>query len=172
MDPVVLQVCAVVPLILGLIVRVLLRPGNVPVHWLLAALLASIASWVAAVGVAAARGTFGVGTFALLLAVPLPPLYLLTIAYHSRVAAFEKSPALSLAACAPFAALAVLIATNDLHGLVLRGARSPYLPASAWAGPGFWAFEVWTYGYMVAGSASCCTRSRAARRATTGSARR
>jgi PAS domain S-box-containing protein len=88
---------------------------------------------------------------ALALASPLPPLYLLTIAFHTRVAAFEKSPALCLASCAPFAALAALIVTNDHHGLVLRAARSTLRPPSEWAGPGFWAFEVWSYAYLLTG---------------------
>ena len=48
MDPVLLQAGVVVPLMLGLIARILLRPRNGPVHWLLAGLLASIAAWVLA----------------------------------------------------------------------------------------------------------------------------
>jgi len=151
-DPIVVQACAVVPLILGLITRVALRSGNGPLHWCLVGLLASIAGWVASIGVTSATGSARAGgTLALVLASPLPPLYLLTIALHTRVAAFEKSPALCLASCVPFLALAVLIATNEHHGLVLRGERSALLPPSEWAGPGFWAFEAWTYAYLLTG---------------------
>jgi len=150
-DPVVLQTCAVVPLILGLATRVLLREDKRPVHWLLAGLLTSIACWGVAAGIARARGAGG--TLPILAATAVPPLYILTIAFHSRVAAFEKSRALCLATCAPFAALAVLAATNPLHGLVIRDVPGTDVPARAWAGPGFWAFEMWTFGYILTGLA-------------------
>ncbi|HEX2486238.1 MAG TPA: ATP-binding protein, partial [Myxococcota bacterium] len=94
---------------------------------------------------------WGGGTLALLVASPLPPLYLLTIALHTRVAALEKNPTLGAAVCAPFVALAALIATNDFHHLVLRGAPRPLRPPSEWAGPGFWAFEAWVYAYFFLG---------------------
>jgi PAS domain S-box-containing protein len=151
-DPIVVQACAVVPLIVGLITRVLLGGEKRALHWSLAGLLASMAGWVAALGVTAASGRPAAwATVGLLLASPLPPLYLLTVALHTRVAAFEKSPTLCLASFAPFLALAGLIASNDLHHLVLRGARATFAAPSEWAGPGFWALQAWSYAYLLTG---------------------
>ncbi len=154
MDPVLLQAAVVVPLIAGLAARIVLRPRNAPVHWLLAGLLASMAGWIAANALSqlTAGTAWGAGGVpALLWGCPLSVLYLLTLAFQARVALFEKSPRLCLAVAAPFVPLALLIATNPWHHLVFRMRPDPLLPLSAWAGPGFWAFQLWSYAYMLTG---------------------
>jgi PAS domain S-box-containing protein len=153
-DPVLLQAAVVVPLIVGLAARILLRPAKAPVHWLLAGLLVSMAGWITAnalsqLTMGTAWGAGGVP--ALVLGCPLTVLYLLTLAFQARVARFEKSPRFCLAVAAPFVPLALLIASNPWHHLVLRMRPSPLLPLSAWAGPGFWAFQLWSYAYMLTG---------------------
>jgi PAS domain S-box-containing protein len=153
-DPVLLQATVVVPLITGLAARIVLRPRNEPVHWLLAGLLGSMAGWITANAISqltlgTAWGAGGVP--ALLWGCPLTVLYLLTLAFQARVALFEKSPRFCLAVAAPFVPLAILIATNPWHHLVFKMRPDPQLPLSAWAGPGFWAFQLWSYAYMLTG---------------------
>jgi PAS domain S-box-containing protein len=153
-DAVILQAGVVVPLTLALSARILIRPRNGTVHWLLAALLVTIGAWVAGNAVSeAVHGTaWGAGgALGLLLACPLSVLYLLTMAFHSRVAVFEGSRGACVAAAVPFVLFAVVILTNESHHLMLRAEPSPTLPASVWAGPGFWAFQVWSYLYLLIG---------------------
>jgi PAS domain S-box-containing protein len=155
-DAVILQAGVVVPLTLALSARILIRPRNGAVHWLLAALLVTIGAWVAAAGVRdAIQGTaWGAsGSVALLLACPMSVLYLLTMAFHSRVAVFESSRGACVAAAVPFACFALLILTNGSHHLMLRGAPNADVPLSDWAGPGFWAFQLWSYAYLLIGLA-------------------
>lgn len=154
MDPVLLQAAVVVPLTLGLSVRILLRPRNGAVHWLLAGLLASLGAWVAANAVSeltrgSATGAGGIP--ALVVGCPLTVLFLLTMAFHTRIALFENSRAMCVAVCVPFAFFAVVIATNDLHHLVFIRPPSLRASASEWAGPLFWAFQIWSYAYMLIG---------------------
>ena len=105
----------------------MLRPRNAAVHWLLAGLLASIAAWVLANAFSeAARGTaWGAGGPAALLAgCPLPSLPADDGVPLPR-RAFEKSPALCVALCVPFALFALLIASDSWHHLVFAAAPSP-----------------------------------------------
>jgi PAS domain S-box-containing protein len=149
-----LQAALVVPLTLGLAVRILLRPRNGAVHWLLAGLLATLGAWVAANALSElTRGTAkgAGGTPALLVGCPLTVLFLLTMAFHARIALFENSRAMCIAVCVPFACFAVMIATNDRHHLVFIQPPSLHSPPSQWAGPLFWAFQVWSYAYMLVG---------------------
>jgi PAS domain S-box-containing protein len=152
-DPVLLQAVVVVPLIVGLAARIVLRPRNAPVHWLLAGLLGSMAGWITANALSqlTAGTAWGAGGVpALLWGCPLTVLYLLTLAFQARVAVFE-SLRVCLAVAAPFVPLALLIATNSWHRLVFKMPPDPLLPLSAWAGPGFWAFQLWSYAYMLTG---------------------
>ncbi|HVH05196.1 MAG TPA: ATP-binding protein [Myxococcota bacterium] len=150
----ILQAGVVVPLTLALSARILIRPRNGTLHWLLAALLVTMGAWVAANAVSEAiHGTaWGAGgTLGLLLACPLTLLYLLTMAFHARIAVFESSRGACLAAAVPFALFAVLILTNESHHLVLRAPPTPDRPIAEWAGPGFWAFQLWSYAYLLLG---------------------
>jgi PAS domain S-box-containing protein len=155
-DAVILQAGVVVPLTLALSARILIRPRNGTLHWLLAALLVTIGAWVAANAVSEAiHGTaWGAGgALGLLLACPLSVLYLLTMAFHARVAVFENSRGACVAAAVPFALFALLIVTNGSHHLMLTATPSPELPVDAWAGPGFWAMQLWSYAYLFIGLA-------------------
>ena len=154
MDPVLLQAGVVVPLMLGLIARILLRPRNAAVHWLLAGLLASMAAWVLANAFSeVAHGTaWGAGGApALLAGCPLSTLYLLTMGFQFRIGLIEKSRAMCLALCLPFALFALLIATDSWHHLVFAEHPSPEVPAARWAGAGFWAYQLWSYSYLLTG---------------------
>jgi PAS domain S-box-containing protein len=153
-DPVLLQAGVVVPLILGLSARILLRAGNRAIHWLLSGLLASMAGWVVAnvwseltLGTALGAG----GTPALLMGCPLSALYLLTMGFHARVGAIERSPALCVALCVPFVAFAALLVTDPWHHLVFQATPGAALAMSEWAGPGFYAYQLWSYGYFLTG---------------------
>jgi PAS domain S-box-containing protein len=155
-DPVLIQAGLVVPLTLGLSARILLRPRNGPVHWLLAGLLASLGAWVAANAVSELTHGSAVGAGgipALVVGCPLTVLFLLTMAFHARIALFENSRAMCIAACVPFVCLGAVIATNSWHHLVFVRNPSLYLPASVWAGPFFWVFQIWSYAYMLTGLA-------------------
>ena len=143
------------PLTLGLAARILLRPRNGPIHWLLAGLLAALGAWVAANAVTemtrgSATGAGGIP--ALLIGCPLTVLYLLTMAFHARVALFENSRAMCVAVCVPFVFFAV-IASNGWHHMVFLQPPSVELAVSEWAGPFFWAFQIWSYLYMLTGLA-------------------
>jgi PAS domain S-box-containing protein len=153
-DPVALQAGVVVPLVLGLIARIVLRPHNAAVHWLLAGLLASMAAWVLANAFSeVAHGTaWGAGGRpALFAGCFLSTLYLLTMGFQSRIGMIEKSRATCAALCVPFTLFGLLIATDPWHHLVFVQHPSPEVPASRWAGPGFWAYQLWSYAYLVTG---------------------
>jgi len=163
-DPVLLQAAVVVPLILGLLARIVLRTRNATLHWLLAGLLASMAAWVLANAFSeATRGTaWGAGGPAALLAgCPLSCLYLLTMGFQFRIGLIEKSPGVCVALCVPFALFALLIASDPWHHLVFAAPPSPELPPSRWAGPGFWAYQIWSYAYQALGLSFACRGMRA-----------
>lgn len=143
-----------VPLVLGLMARILLRPHNAAVHWLLAGLLASMAAWVLANAFSeVAHGTaWGAGGAAALLAgCPLSTLYLLTMGFQFRIGLLEQSRGVCVALCVPFVCFALLIASDSWHHLVFAAQPSPELPAARWAGPGFWAYQIWSYAYLLTG---------------------
>jgi PAS domain S-box-containing protein len=155
-DAVILQAGVVVPLTLALSARILIRPRNGTVHWLLAALLVTIGAWVAANAVSEAMHGSALGAggaLGLLLACPLSVLFLLTMAFHSRIATFENSRGACVAVAVPFAFFAVLILTNDSHHLMFLTPPDPTRPVAEWTGAGFWAFQIWSYAYLFAGLA-------------------
>jgi PAS domain S-box-containing protein len=82
---------------------------------------------------------------------PLSALFLLTMGFQYRVGWIERSRGVRAALCVPFAFFAGLLATDGWHRLVFVAQPSPELPASAWAGPGFWAYQTWSYAYLLAG---------------------
>src|SRR5262245_33751028 len=140
MDAVLLQAGIVVPLVLGLTARIVLRARHQPVDWLLAGLLLCIGGWVAAnawseTHLGTARGAGGPP--ALLLACAISPLFLLTMGFHLRIERFERSRGFCLALCVPFVVFAILVATDARHHLMFVAPPRPELPVSAWAGPGF-----------------------------------
>ncbi|MCZ6465317.1 MAG: ATP-binding protein, partial [Proteobacteria bacterium] len=140
---------------LSLVVYTALRRQKTAVHWYLTGLLGMILAW----GVAMMLRYAGLGDdasdagaiLAQLSSCALLPFFLLTIVHHGRVDVFEHSPAANFSVAVPFALFATVMLTNESHHLyqLSRESMPPGDHPLDRAGPFYWAFQAWCYGYVA-----------------------
>lgn len=153
----VVQIAITVVLAVAIACYVLTRRARTEVHWLIAALLLTVAVWSASMGLrhvpgaerleaASLVGWFAGVTF-------MPPLWLAVAVRLTGARRLLSGRAaavgLGLPALLGFAALL----SNDAHGLMIRDGSYAALKrgASHYAGPLFWVQLAWCYGILLGG---------------------
>jgi PAS domain S-box-containing protein len=160
-NPVLVQTCLAGPLVAALAADALLRPRKSTVHWCLFGLLVAVLAWMGAqtLRFAGEAPPWPAVSFHLLFlsSHALPPLALWLTATNARLAAFERGGRALWLCALPFAALYAGFLTNPWHHLFYAGADLSAFrsPPREWAGPLFVAYQLWTYGAMVAAVAIC-----------------
>jgi PAS domain-containing protein len=155
-NPIIVQAAVAIPISMGLALYTLIRWERATLHTQLALLLGSVTVWLAGMSLKIASDSEWLQLLGLDLeftaVVYMPPLFLITMAYFARSPLFEQSIAPSIALFAISSFFFVAYLTNEQHSLFLadRGAALAGAPPSDWAGPFFWAAQIWTTGASLA----------------------
>ncbi len=161
MHAVILQAGAVTPLLLLLALYTVSRPDKRRAHWYLAALLLAMCGWCSALIVSHFEIEPGLRSLGFDLVhlggAVMTPLMLLTVAHYHRIELLERDRWLDVVAAAPFGFFAVAFLTNEMHHLVsIEGSNAVELgDPRQWAGPIFWAFQIWSYLYIAVAVGIC-----------------
>jgi PAS domain S-box-containing protein len=151
MSAAIVQAAATLVLAAALAVYVALRPARTSLRGPLLAVLACLMVWSAGViwrfGAADDEGAFQGFLFGWLGIAGLPPFWFLLAARYARVPALERWPLLGAALFVPSAFAWLALATNDVHGLFLRGFAQEELVR----GPLFYAWMGFAYPGVLAG---------------------
>jgi len=137
---------------------VALQRPKTELHWLLLALLGSLAVWTGGSMLRfSAQDTVALERALNLMFLGLlatPPLWLLVAARYCRAELFMQRRQLWVEVALPSAAVYLAMLSNDQHHLVMREVSFEALEAGglAWAGPVFWAFVAWAYACVFAGA--------------------
>jgi PAS domain S-box-containing protein len=160
-DPILVQSAFAIPMTLGLVVYTLLRRDRSRLHLLLAALLGSVALWVASLAVGLAATAPALRSLALdvqfLSSALMPPLFVVTMGQLVRSPLFERSPAAAIALSSLFVFFAVAYLSNGQHHLMIRDRQAALaaLPPARWAGPLYWGQQIWVLLCDAAGVSFC-----------------
>jgi len=160
-DPLVIQAAIAIPIALGLTIYTLLRWEGGVLHGLLAALLIAVSVWLGGSALKVASTSEGLRLVGLHLewtsALLLPTLFLITMGYFARSSLFEQNLAPSIALLSVSGVFLLGYATDPLHHLyyVDRTAAIASRPPTEWAGPVFWASQVWAASADLASFVLC-----------------
>ncbi len=148
-DPIVVQASITIPVSLGFAVYSVTRRDRTRLHVLAAGLVCLLALWITALTLrriahsdAIALLCFQLEQLSTLL---MSPLFLVMMGYFARHPAFEQGRAATRALSAVFGLFCLAFLTSDWHGLVAtnRAAALAGEHPSHWAGPLYWAAQIW-----------------------------
>jgi signal transduction histidine kinase len=148
-DPIVVQASVTIPLALGFAAYSVTRRDRTRLHVLAAGLVSLLAVWVTALTLREIGDTHAIAPLCFQLehqsTLLMSPLFLVMMGYFARHPAFEQSRAATLAVSAMFGFLCLGFLSNDWHGLVAtdRSAALAGAHPSLWAGPLYWAAQLW-----------------------------
>ena len=160
-DPVLLQGALAIPISTGLVVYTLVRWDRRILHGLLTALLTALTLWLAGTVLKLSAGPEWLRLAGLdveLVAVIfMPCLFMITMAHFARSPAFENSAAPSLALLTVSGMFLLAYLTDDLHRLMItdRSAALAGAHLTEWAGPFYWALQLWIGLCDLGGIAYC-----------------
>jgi PAS domain S-box-containing protein len=148
-DPLILQAGIAIPVTIGLVLYTLMRFDRTPLHLLLVLLLSSLWPWLAAQVVKGVSVDPAIQSLALdveqLSACLMPALFLLTMGYFARLPMFEAGRSLTVGILSIPVLITIGYLTDGSHHLFFTDrlaaidARHP----EEWAGPMYWAFQMW-----------------------------
>jgi len=161
LDPVVVQASISIPLALGFALYSVSRRDRSRLHALAAALVSSLALWIASLLLRRISDSSAIAELCLQLellsSLVIAPLFVVTMGYFARHAAFDQGRAAALGFSAIFVFFALAFLSNDAHGLVVadRAAALAGEHPAKWAGPLFWAAQFWILVADAIGLALC-----------------
>jgi signal transduction histidine kinase len=161
LDPVVVQASISIPLALGFSLYSVSRRDRSRLHALAAALVFFLALWITSLLLRRVSDASWILGLCLhlehLSSLVIAPLFVVTMGYFARHPAFDQGRAATLAFSAVFVFLALAYLSNDWHGLVVadRAAALAGEHPAKWAGPLFWAAQLWILVADLLGLALC-----------------
>src|SRR5262245_12291862 len=149
LDPIVVQASITIPVALGFAVYSVTRRDRTRLHVLAAGLVCLLALWITGLTLRRIDPTGAVAVLCFQLeqisTLLMSPLFLVMMGYFARHPAFEQGRAATLALSVVFGLFCLAFLTSDWHGLVAtnRAAALAGEHPSHWAGPLYWAAQLW-----------------------------
>lgn len=155
LHPFVVQSAFSVPLTFGLVLYTLLRKDRTRLHYVLAGLLGSVCLWLlsATAGIIASDPRIRSAALDLqfLTIAFMAPYFLVAMGRMARLPLFERSRAATVGVFSISSVFLLAYLTNDLHQLFLtdRELAMAAAPPREWAGPLYWAQQLWCEVFSV-----------------------
>ena len=149
LDPIVVQASITIPIALGFAVYSLTRRDRTRLHVLAAGLVGLLALWITSLALRRVAHSDAILALCFQLeqlsSVLMSPLFLVMMGYFARHPAFEQGRAATLSLAVVFGLFCLAFLSNDWHGLVAtnRAAALAGEHPSHWAGPLYWAAQLW-----------------------------